>query len=91
MLIVGVLLFTVLLRLIIVAAVVYLVLPLGPLCPHCKSEMMPIRNRFIDRLVPALQRRWCLECGWNGLVRRLRPSRRNSGARSLPRRVTPPR
>lgn len=68
-----VLLATVLLRVAIVTAVVYLLLPRGPLCPHCRAEMMPIRNRFFDRLLPALQRRWCLECGWNGVVRRVRP------------------
>jgi len=72
MLIVAVLLSTVLLRLTIVAAVVYRLLPRGPLCPHCQVEMVPIRNRFFDRLLPALQRRWCLECGWNGIVRRIR-------------------
>jgi len=76
MLVVFVLLATVLLRVAIVTAVVYLLLPRGPLCPHCSAEMMPIRNRFFDRLLPVLQRRWCLECGWNGVVRRvrLRPS-----------------
>jgi len=72
MLIVVVLLSTVLLRLAIVAWLVYRLLPPGPLCPHCHVEMMPIRNRFFDRLLPVLQRRWCLECGWNGLVRRSR-------------------
>lgn len=72
MLIVVVLLFTVLLRLAIVVAVIYRLLPRGPLCPHCKVEMVPIRNRFLDRWLPAIQRRWCLECGWNGIVRRIR-------------------
>ena len=91
MLIVAVLLFTVLMRVAIVAAVVYLVLPLGPLCPHCKIEMVPIRNRFVDRILPMLQRRWCLECGWNGVVRRTRPARKRSEARPLSPRSTPPR
>src|SRR2546423_15543992 len=70
MLVVVVLLATVLLRVAIVTAVVYLLLPQGPLCPHCNFEMVAIRNRALDRLVPVLQRRWCLECGWNGVVRR---------------------
>ena len=73
MLIVAVLLVTVLVRFIIVLVVVYLLLPPGPLCPHCKIDMVPIRNRLLDRLIPILQRRWCLECGWNGLTRRIRP------------------
>ncbi len=72
MLVVFVLLATVLMRIAIIAAVTFLLLPQGPLCPHCHVDMMPIRNRFFDRLLPALQRRWCLECGWNGIVRRLR-------------------
>ena len=72
MLVVLVLLATVLMRIAIIATVTYLLLPQGPLCPHCHVDMMPIRNRFFDRLLPALQRRWCLECGWNGIVRRMR-------------------
>src|SRR5712691_1298629 len=72
MLVVAVLLTTVLMRVAIIGAVAYLLLPQGSLCPHCGVEMMPIRNRFFDRLLPALQRRWCLECGWNGVVRRRR-------------------
>src|SRR5256886_14077300 len=72
MLVVVVLLVTVLLRVAIVTAVVYLLLPQGALCPHCNLEMVAIRNRVLDRLVPVLQRRWCLECGWNGVVRRVR-------------------
>ncbi len=67
-----VLLATVLLRVAIGTAVVYLLLPLGPLCPHCTSEMVAIRNRFFDQVLPLLQRRWCLACGWNGVVRRAR-------------------
>ncbi len=72
MLVVLVLLVTVAMRVAIVTAVVYLLLPRGPLCPHCAIEMVPLRNRFFDRLLPALQRRWCLECGWDGVVRRVR-------------------
>src|SRR2546430_15842782 len=72
MLVVVVLLVTVLLRVAIVTAVVYLLLPQGALCPHCNLEMVAIRNRVLDRLVPVLQRRWCLECGWNGVGRRVR-------------------
>ncbi|HEU5262682.1 MAG TPA: hypothetical protein VFU41_14780 [Gemmatimonadales bacterium] len=86
MLIVVVLLATVLMRLAIVTAVVYLLLPQGPLCPHCRVEMMPIRNRLFDRVLPALQRRWCLECGWNGIVRRGRSrpaTTRTAGRRPL--------
>src|SRR5437763_14211483 len=70
MLVVVVLLATVLLRVAIVTAVVYLLLPQGSLCPHCNLAIVAVRNRVLDRLVPVLQRRWCLECGWNGVLRR---------------------
>src|SRR2546429_9802581 len=86
MLVVVVLLATVLLRVAIVTAVVYLLLPQGALCPHCNVEMVAVRNRVLDRLVPVLQRRWCLECGWNGVVRRGGGAR----ARAPPRPRGPP-
>src|SRR6266566_2594709 len=75
MLVVVVLLATVLLRVAIVTAVVYLLLPQGALCPHCNVEMVAVRNRVLDRLVPVLQRRWCVECGAHtaGLPSRRRP------------------
>jgi hypothetical protein len=76
MLVVAVLLTTVLMRVAIIGAVAYLLLPQGSLCPHCGVEMVAIRNRFFDRLVLLLQRRWCLECGWNGIVRRVRSAGR---------------
>jgi hypothetical protein len=70
MLVVLVLLATVAIRVAIVLVVAYLLLSRGPFCPHCGAEMLPIRNRFFDWIVPALQRRWCVTCGWNGVVRR---------------------
>jgi len=89
MLVVVVLLVTVLMRVAIVAAVTYLLLPQGPLCPHCHLDMVAIRNRFFDRLLPALQRRWCLECGWNGVVRRVRATPRRTYTSRPARRPTP--
>ena len=84
-----VLLATVMLRIVIVTAVVYVLLPRGPLCPHCNVEMMPIRNRFFDRLLPALQRRWCLDCRWNGIVRRVRAAPTRSRVPRPTPRVSP--
>ncbi len=89
MLVVVVLLTTVLLRVVIVTAVVYLLLPQGPLCPHCHVDMVAIRNRFFDRVVPLLQRRWCIECGWNGVVRRVRAARAGRGVHRWAPRPTP--
>ena len=70
MLIVGVLLTTVVLRVAIITAVVYLLLPKGSFCPLCQVEMLLLRNRFLTWILPLVERRWCLECGWNGVVRR---------------------
>jgi hypothetical protein len=70
MLIVVVLLATVLLRFTIIAAVVYVILPRGPACPRCGLALALIRHPLLHRLVPRLEHRWCLECGWSGLVRR---------------------
>ena len=89
-LIVVVLLVTVLIRFVIVSAVVYFILPAGPLCPHCKTGMVPIGNRFLDRVLPMLQRRWCLECGWNGVVRRPPRDLRRRRLPRLTHRPTPP-
>ena len=64
-------------------------LPQGSLCPHCNLEMVAVRNRVLDQLVPVLQRRWCLECGWNGVVRRVRSAHARSPKRSRAPRPTP--
>ncbi len=90
MLVVVVLLATVLMRLAIVTAVAYLLLPRGPVCPHCGDEMLPIRNRLVDGMLPLLQRRWCLECGWNGIVRRSLPAAARSETPRPASRTNPP-
>lgn len=89
MLIVGVLLVTVLLRFAIVAAVVYLLLPRSTRCPHCDAEMVPIRNRFVDRVLRKIERRWCMECGWNGVIRKVRPTPAPTDTRRQVPRPTP--
>jgi hypothetical protein len=71
-LIVLVLFVTVLMRFAIVLAVVYLLLPRGTLCPRCQVEMTLIQNRFLKKVLPMVERRWCLQCGWNGVARRVR-------------------
>ena len=70
MLIVGVLLATVLLRFGLVAVLTYVLLPRGPTCPHSAAELTQIKNTFLRRVLPVLEHRWCLECGWHGVVRR---------------------
>ena len=70
MLVVGVLLITVLLRFSLVAVLTYVLLPRGPVCPHCAAHLTLIRNTLLRRLLPLIEHRWCLECGWHGIVRR---------------------
>ena len=70
MLIVLVLLVTVALRLTLVGCAIYFLLPRGPICGRCGAEMMRIRHRGLERLLPGLERRWCMTCGWHGIVRR---------------------
>jgi len=76
MLIVVVLLATVLLRVAIVAAVVFIMLPVTRACPRCTGELTLIRHPVLRFLIPYIEHRWCLRCGWNGVTRRLisRPS-----------------
>jgi hypothetical protein len=70
MLIVVVLFATVLLRAAIVMTVVYFILPATRVCPHCAADLTLIRHAVLRRLVPYVEHRWCLTCGWSGLVRR---------------------
>ncbi|HEV2669595.1 MAG TPA: hypothetical protein VGU74_00730 [Gemmatimonadales bacterium] len=71
MLIVAVLFATVLLRFAIVLVVVYLMLPATRICPHCATDLTLIRHPMLRRLIPRVEHRWCIGCGWNGLVRRV--------------------
>lgn len=75
MVIALVLFLTVLLRFGLVLAVVYLILPRGADCPRCAAPLALVRHPILRRVVPILEHRWCLDCGWSGLVRRVRQSR----------------
>ena len=76
MLIVIVLGATVLLRAAIVLSVVYLVLPKPFACPRCGDRLTLIGHPVLRRLLPLVEHRWCLGCGWSGIVRRARDRRR---------------
>ncbi len=85
MLIVAVLFVTVLMRAVLVVVVVYLLLPRGSRCPLCHEETARVRNAFLERLLPMIERRWCIECGWGGVVRRGPPdSQHPTSAPPLP-------
>ena len=74
MLIVFVLLATVMLRVGIVITVVYLLLPVTRACPHCGDKLILLQHPFLRVVLPVLEHRWCLRCGWTGVVRRSRRS-----------------
>ena len=70
------------------AIVSYRALPVGRDCPHCGVHTVQLVSRPL-RLATALhpratlQRRWCMDCGWEGAVRVLIPSR-HAGAGHRP-------
>jgi hypothetical protein len=76
MVIVAVLLLTVLLRAAIVGTVVYLILPKGFACPRCSDKLTLIRHPILQRVLPWVEHRWCLSCGWNGMAKRARERRK---------------
>jgi len=69
MLVVVVLFATVLLRAGIVLTFAYLMLPAKCVCPQCGAQLTLIRHDVMRRLLPLVEHRWCLECGWSGVVR----------------------
>ena len=75
MLVVIVLLVTVLLRAVIVLSFVYLILPKQRVCPLCGAPLTRIQHSLLRLLLPMVEYRWCLACGWSGIVRRGAQSR----------------
>lgn len=45
-------------------------LPAGRDCPRCGTETVPIRTRLLRPFGRLLQQRWCMSCGWDGVMRR---------------------
>ncbi|HXO86246.1 MAG TPA: hypothetical protein VN803_12060 [Gemmatimonadales bacterium] len=76
MLVVLVLFATVLLRAGIVFTVVYFMLPKPFSCPRCADKLTLIHHPMLQRVLPQLEHRWCLGCGWSGVVRRMKERRR---------------
>jgi hypothetical protein len=70
--IVEVLLATVLLRFMMVGALAYLLMGRTSVCPHCGTNTAQVRHGWLA-LLPRVERRFCLECGWTGFVRKTAP------------------
>lgn len=80
-LIVSYLLLVFLVPLVFSAIVSYRALPRGHRCRQCAAESAAVTgrlHRLLGRLGRPLERRWCLQCGWEGYVRRPRPERATS-------------
>jgi hypothetical protein len=66
------------LPLVVGSAVTYRALPSGRACPRCRATTILLHSRLLGLVCRLpfleLQRRWCLSCGWAGVVRVPRPS-----------------
>ncbi|HET7273760.1 MAG TPA: hypothetical protein VFI91_01185 [Longimicrobiaceae bacterium] len=47
----------------------YLFLPSGRECPRCANETLRIRSRWLRPVRSVACLRWCMGCGWEGIVR----------------------
>jgi hypothetical protein len=62
------------LRIIAATVVFYYILPRGDRCPNCDSVTLRVEPTGFDRLLPWLRSSWCIECGWDGMLRPVPPS-----------------
>lgn len=63
----------VVIRLVAIVVILLVALSTGPTCPACRGETLAIRTPWL-KLAPWIERRWCLSCGWSGLLRRGQPT-----------------
>jgi hypothetical protein len=50
-----------------------LIFPRRRTCPQCNEVTVPILELTYLRFL-ALERRWCMSCGWNGIARKSKES-----------------
>ena len=55
------------LRIIAATVVFVLILPRGDRCPLCDAVTVRVRSPLLGRI--RLAKRWCLACGWDGVMR----------------------
>jgi len=65
MLAVVVLLALVVLRVLILGALAFALVPRGHRCPACGAETVALERAGLVRLLPGIARRWCVDCGWS--------------------------
>ncbi len=61
---------------VVMAAILVAALSPGPECPACGDDTVLVRIPLIGRRLPWIERRWCIDCDWQGLTRRARHGRR---------------
>ena len=72
MIAVLVLLALVVLRVLLVAGFALVLIPVGRVCPACGAETVPLERTGLARLMPRIERRWCVACGWSWFRKRSR-------------------
>ncbi|NUQ11081.1 MAG: hypothetical protein HUU26_01970 [Gemmatimonadaceae bacterium] len=58
------------LRVILATVVFAMILPAGDRCLNCDATTVRLRSPVLDRCLPWFRKRWCLRCGWQGVLRR---------------------
>ena len=65
-----VLMLTAVVRVGIILAVVYFLIPAKRSCPECGAETSTIYTPWLAIFLRTIVKRWCVECGWTGIRRR---------------------
>jgi hypothetical protein len=73
------------LRIILATIFFALILPRDGRCPNCDAVTLRLASR-LDRVLPMFRRSWCVQCGWQGVLRRGEVAREPSRAETLIRR-----
>jgi len=59
-----------LLRLLVATVAFLVILPPGDRCPNCDHSTLRVESILYGRVLPWFRKSWCIECGWQGLLRR---------------------
>ena len=65
------------LRIVAATVVFLLILPRGDHCPLCDAVTLRVESRGLRLFHLPLAKRWCLACGWEGMMR---PTEENEAA-----------
>lgn len=61
------------LRIVAATIVFILILPRGDRCPMCDAVTLRVHSSALRHFHLPLAKRWCLACGWVGVMRRIQP------------------